>query len=225
MITTWAQLRQYWAQNGIPDQSFDGLPQFNPTTGAAPLQGPAPSNPGCNPGDPAPSDCAFDPSHTVTSFHLNTVCTENTSPSWNEAHNDWDPDDNTGRNPAKNDGFVYTAAYDARALDYYDSDGIRAMGYYDGNELNYLYYMATNFATSDRFFNARHVAHQHQSRIPAGGNFRRIRLSQRNRRRRYAATPIQETIFEDLQNAGITWKIYVNPKALAARDRRTRPRA
>ena len=26
-------LRQYWAQNGYPDQSFDGLPQFNPTTG------------------------------------------------------------------------------------------------------------------------------------------------------------------------------------------------
>ena len=23
-------LREYWAQNGYPDQSFDGLPQFNP---------------------------------------------------------------------------------------------------------------------------------------------------------------------------------------------------
>ncbi len=31
-------LREYWAENGIPDQSFDGLPQFNPTSGAAPLQ-------------------------------------------------------------------------------------------------------------------------------------------------------------------------------------------
>ena len=35
-------MRQYWAANGIADQSFDGLPQFNPTTGAAPLQGPPP---------------------------------------------------------------------------------------------------------------------------------------------------------------------------------------
>ena len=42
-------LRHYWAQNGYPDQSFDGLPQFNPATGASPLAGPAPSNPGCNP--------------------------------------------------------------------------------------------------------------------------------------------------------------------------------
>lgn len=32
------QLRQYWAQNGYPDQSFDGLPQFNPASGIAPLQ-------------------------------------------------------------------------------------------------------------------------------------------------------------------------------------------
>ena len=51
-------LRQYWAQNGYPDQSFDGLPQFNPTSGATPLQGPAPTNPGCDPSAPPPSDCA-----------------------------------------------------------------------------------------------------------------------------------------------------------------------
>jgi phospholipase C len=30
-------MRKYWADNGYPDQSFDGLPQFNPTSGAAPL--------------------------------------------------------------------------------------------------------------------------------------------------------------------------------------------
>src|ERR1700745_3756045 len=26
-------LREYWAANGYPDQSFDGWPQFNPTSG------------------------------------------------------------------------------------------------------------------------------------------------------------------------------------------------
>ncbi len=203
-------LRQYWAQNGIADQSFDGLPQFNPTTGAAPLQGPAPSIPGCNPNDPAPSDCIPDPSNPVTSFHFNTMCDENTSPSWDEAHNDWSYTDNVGNNPATNNGFVYTAAYDGRALGFYDSDGIRAMGYYDGGDLNFLYFMASNFATSDRFFN------------PA--------LSRTNINREYllgatsggyvypngtdaADTPQlqSKTIFEDLQNAGITWRIYVNP--------------
>ena len=147
------ELRQYWAQNGYPDQSFDGLPQFNPATGASPLQGLAPSIPGCNPSSPAPSNCIPSPSNPVTSFHLKTMCTENTSPSWDEAHNDWDYTDPVGNNPAANNGFVFTAAYDGRALGYYDSDGIRAMGYYDGNDLNFLYFMASNFATSDRWFN------------------------------------------------------------------------
>src|SRR5205809_4626249 len=38
-------MRQYWAANGYPDQSFDGLPQFNPASGAPPLLGPLPTNP------------------------------------------------------------------------------------------------------------------------------------------------------------------------------------
>lgn len=204
-------LREYWAENGYPDQSFDGLPQFNPTTGAAPLKGPAPSSQGCNTSDPGPSDCVVDSGHSVTSFRLNTVCTENTSPSWNESHNDWDPYDNEGRKASKNDGFVYTAAYDARALGYYDADGKRAMGYYDGEQLNFLYFMASNFATSDRYF------------MPA------MSRTNINREYLYGATSggyaypngttasdtpqlRSETIFEDLQNGGITWKIYVDPE-------------
>ena len=45
-------LRQYWAQNNFPDQSFVGLPQFNPAAGAAPLMGAAPAIPGCDPSHP-----------------------------------------------------------------------------------------------------------------------------------------------------------------------------
>src|SRR6476660_5236788 len=67
-------LRKYWAQNGYPDQSFDGLPQFNPTSGEAPLAGPAPTNPGCNPNQPPPADCAYDTSNPVTSFHVVSQC-------------------------------------------------------------------------------------------------------------------------------------------------------
>ena len=76
-----------------------------------------------------------------------------TRPTWNEGHIDWDHNDNVGNSAATNDGFVYTAAHDARALNYYDTDGLRAMGYYDGTDLNYYYWMASNFGTSDRFFN------------------------------------------------------------------------
>ena len=55
--------------------------------------------------------------------------------------------------PATLDGFVWTAGHDARVDGFYDVDGIRAMGYYDGGDLNYYYFMASNFATSDRWFN------------------------------------------------------------------------
>ena len=46
-----AHCQRCGAQNGYPDESFDGLPQFNPTSGQPPLYGPSPSVPGCNPAD------------------------------------------------------------------------------------------------------------------------------------------------------------------------------
>jgi len=33
-----------------------------------------------------------------------------------------------------------------------DVNGLRAMGYFDGDDLNYYYFMASSFATSDRWF-------------------------------------------------------------------------
>src|SRR3979411_2684079 len=78
-------MREYWAANGYPDQSFDGLAQFNPSSGAAPLQGPAPTNPGCDPAFPFPgNDCTVNAnSPSVESFHMISMCEENPSPSWN----------------------------------------------------------------------------------------------------------------------------------------------
>jgi phospholipase C len=142
-------MRQYWAANGIPDQAFDGLPQFNPTAA------PAPTNPGC---DPAfafpPNDCTIDAnSPKVSSFQMVSMCVENPSPSWNESHVDWNLQ-NPVSSTATLDGYVWTAAHDARANQppFTDVDGVRAMGYYSGTDLPYYYFMASNFATSDRWF-------------------------------------------------------------------------
>jgi phospholipase C len=207
-------MRQYWAENGIPDQSFDGLPQFNPSSGEPPLLGPAPALPGCNPADPPPSDCIWDPSNLVTSYHLITVCNENTSPSWNEAHVDWNFSDQTGKNPAKNNGFVKTAGHDARTNPggaFYDVNGIRAMGYWNGTDLNYDYFMATNFATSDRFFQpamARtNINREYLTAATSGGYTYPNGFDAQD-------TPQLKsmTIFEELTNAGISWKVYINPE-------------
>jgi phospholipase C len=200
-------MRQYWAANGIPDQSFDGLPQFNPASGNTPLEGPAPSNPGCDPAFPPPSDCTEDSaSPPVVSFHMHSMCIENPSPSWNESHVDWNLSDPVSPSPTLN-GFVWTAAHDARANQppFYDVNGLRAMSYYNGDDLPYHYFLASKFATSDRWFSPT------------------MSRTQPNRMYSLAATsaghvypllpgspPLSNpTIFDRLQAAGISWKVYV----------------
>jgi len=204
-------LRAYWAQNGIPDQSFDGLPQFNPASGAAPLQGPAPSIPGCDPTQPFPQSivCKPDTANLIPSFHMPSVCNEEVSPFWSESHRDWDFNDPEGKSAAVNNGFVVTAAAVARQQSpaLMDTNGIRAMGYFDWTELNYYYFMASNFATSDRWFSPvmdrTQISRMYLLAATSAGHAHPLKPPE---------TPLKvKTIFEELQNAGITWKIYVNP--------------
>jgi phospholipase C len=215
-------LREYWAQNGYPDQSFDGLPQFNPTSGIPPLYGVPPTNPGCDPNypyspPPAPfQDCVYDTSNPIASYHLITQCIENPSPFWNESHVDWDYNDQTGLNPAALNGFVWTAAHDARDNGYYDGNpyydtiGMRAIGYYDGGDLNYYYFMASNFGTSDRWFNPimtrTNSNREYLIAATSQGYVYPIGTNQYDQNLLTATT-----IFQELQTAGISWKIYVDP--------------
>src|SRR5579862_44166 len=84
------------------------------------------------------------------------------------------------------------------------------MGYYDGNDLNYYYFLASNFATSDRWFspimsrtqlNRMYIigatSYGHAYPIGEGGN----------NGQQIPSTPI----FEELQSKNISWKIYVDP--------------
>lgn len=179
--TYFGQLPAYWAANGYPSQAFDGMPAdaSNPT---------------------------FDGSGTISAFHLATECTENLTPSWNESHLDWNLHEPTS-STATMDGFVYNAAKFATDEGYFDTAGRRAMGYYDGSDLNYYYFMASNFGTSDRWF------------APV------LDRTQVNRLYLYAATsqgyayppgtnaadnaPLTApTIFDALDTAGVTWKVY-----------------
>ena len=203
-------MREYWKENGIPDQSFDGLPQFNPTSGQAPLYGPPPAIPGCNPADP--STCDWDTSNMVASFHMISVCNENTSPSWNEAHVDWNYDDQVGKYPAKNNGFVHTAAHDAitnPGTPFFDTIGLRAMGYWDGTDLNYDYFMASNFATSDRFFHPI-LARTELNREYLEAATTAGRVNQNGTDAADTPQLTAKPIWEELQDAGITWKVYIN---------------
>jgi phospholipase C len=179
--TFFGQLPAYWATHNFPPQQFEGLP-----TNA--------SNP------------SFDGTTNIAAFHLATQCIENLSPSWNESHMDWNLHEPTSPT-ATMDGFVYNAAKFAVDNAFTDTAGARAMGYYDGDDLNYYYFMASNFATSDNWF------------APA------LNRTQVNRMYLFAATsqgyayppgtnandnaPLTApTIFEALDKAGVSWKVY-----------------
>jgi len=201
-------LREYWRQNGFPDQAFDGLPQFNNPTGAAP------TNPGCT-NTVATQKCGAVPNQNlISSFHLLTQCIDNPSPSWNESHVDWNLSNPVSATPAL-DGFVETGANDARfsSPPYLDINGIRSMGYYDGTDLNYYYFMASSFATSDRWFSPV------MSRTQPNRMYLAAATSQGHA---YPPQPgvylTANTIFQELQNAGLTWKIYVNSQATGCSD-------
>jgi phospholipase C len=179
--TYFGQLAAYWAANGFPSQQLDGMPANA-------------SNP------------SFDGTTTVPAYHLATECVENLSPSWDESHLDWNLHEPISPT-ATMDGFVYNAAKFATDESFTDTAGSRAMGYYDGSDLNYYYFMASNFATSDRWF------------APA------LNRTQVNRMYLFAATsqgyayppgtdaadnaPLTApTIFDALQTAGVSWKVY-----------------
>jgi phospholipase C len=207
------ELRAYWAANGIPDASLDGLPQFNPKSGIAPLHGPPPKNPGCDPAYPPPSDCTIDDSSPkIDSFHLITQCIENPSPSWNESHVDFNLDDPESGTPTL-DGFVWSNAHDSRNIDppYHDVKGKRTMGYYESGDLNYYYLMASDFATSDRWFSPAMTRTQpnREYLIAATSQGYAYPIGTDQNDQSLLTAP---TIFQELQAAGITWKIYVNPQ-------------
>lgn len=182
--TYFGQLPAYWAANGFPSQQFDGLPANA-------------SNPGYSVGGTTTP---------LSAYPVQTVCIENLTPSWDESHLDWNLNEPTS-GTATMDGFAYNAGKYAIDEGYSDTTGLRAMGYYDGSVLNYYYFMASNFATSDRWF------------APV------LDRTQVNRMYLFAATsqgyayppgtdsadnaPLTApTIFDALQKAGISWKIY-----------------
>lgn len=210
-------MREYWAQNGIPDQQFEGLPQFSPTN-----PGPAPTNPGCDPAFPYPpnSYCQINPnSPSIQSFHLQSVCVENPSPSWAEAHRDWNVN-NWYSSDALMNGFVDSGANDARQYintkgvfsPYYDLEGIRVMGYYDGTDLNYYYALGTAFSMSDQWFSpvlSRTPPNREYLIAATSGGYAYPIGTNANDEKLISAPPIFEILQQ--QNPPISWKIYVNP--------------
>ena len=173
-------LGQYRAKNGYGQASdIDGMPAnaSNPDPNGVPVQ----------------------------NFHLQTMCMENLTPDWLESHGDYNlsnldfPD-----NGYKGNGFVSNAAGLAQCCDpqpSFDNRGVRAIGWYDDSDLPYYYFMASNFATSDRFF----------SPMPANSVPNRVfGMAATTDGYLHASMPAinTPTIFSLLDAAGVTWRYY-----------------
>ncbi|HET8668762.1 MAG TPA: alkaline phosphatase family protein [Terriglobales bacterium] len=144
----------------------------------------------------------------IAPYHGGSICTEDLTPAWAESHKMMDLQNPSAAGPSSPmNGFVANAYGLSQyaltlGITLADQTGRRPMAYFDSNDLNYYYFMASNFAMGDMFF----------SPVPARTTENRLFI--------HAATsqghvhdPIGQlnakTIWQELDAANLTWKIYV----------------
>jgi phospholipase C/uncharacterized cupredoxin-like copper-binding protein len=147
-------------------------------------------------------------------YKLRTTCIDDDSSAWLASYGDVNRYNFAATRPINMDGFVHTAEGFAKYCasvgtcsgKFTDTTGERAMGYYDEDFLNYYYYMASQFAVSDRWFSpissesipnriATFTGGTTQGLAYPPGNDKLPQLSINN-------------IFEELTTASVSWKIY-----------------
>ena len=177
--TYFGKLNDYRASQGLP-QEVDGMPADA-------------SNPA-------------DDGSMIHAFHFNTTCIENTSAAWATSHINFNRFHQESDTPTM-DGFVVEAAAAAKFQGSNDTTGVRAMGFYNSDDLISHYFLATQFAVSDRWFApapietepnrmylvaATSVGHAHAPQNPVNA----------------------PTIFDRLDQKGVSWKIYISDPQL-----------
>jgi len=144
----------------------------------------------------------------IVPYHSGSVCTEDLTPAWTETHKNFDWENPAAASSSSPmDGFVQLAVQVSQyaatlGINMADQDGHRVMGYFDGNDLNYYYYMASNFAIGDHFFSPV------PSYSPAQRGYLFAATSQG-----YVHDPgpgklTAKTIWQELDSASVSWKIY-----------------
>ena len=157
-----------------------------------------------------------DAGNSYTLFKFASTCIDDNSSDWLASYGDVNRYDFNALRPIKMDGFVHNAAGYATSCTvpgancsgtFLDLTGRSAMGYYDETLFNYYYYMAAQFAVSDRWFSpvstksiGNRIATftggttQGLTKDPGGDDH----LSQL----------VIPNIFQELDRAKVSWKIY-----------------
>jgi phospholipase C len=145
-------------------------------------------------------------------FKLNSTCVDDMSSAWLESYGDVNRYDFSASRPILMDGFVHTAEGYAKAGagdgSFTDTVGQRAMGYYDQSILNYYYYMASQFAVSDRWFSpVSSKSTPNRIATMTGGTTQGL-VNDPFVDDKFT-TPLNiETIFQELDQNNVSWKIY-----------------
>ena len=159
-----------------------------------------------------------DEGQTFGLFKLTSTCIDDDSSAWLPSYGDVNRYDFLLDRPILMDGFVHTAEGYAKFCaqtgsgctggQFTDTAGQRAMGYYDQTYLNYYYYMASQFAISDRWFSPV-ATHSIPNRIATltGGTTQGLVRDPGNEDHLNVELTIP-TIFQKLDSAGASWKIY-----------------
>ncbi len=147
-------------------------------------------------------------------FKLKSTCIDDDSSDWLASYGDVNRYNFLTTRPILMDGFVHNGEGFANSCErsgtcsgsYTDLTGQRAMGYYDQGFLNYYYYMASQFALSDRWFSpissksidnriATFSGGTTQGLVKDPGNDHLPQLALAN-------------VFQELDQATVSWKIY-----------------
>ncbi len=151
-------------------------------------------------------------------FKFTSTCVDDMSSDWLASYGDVNRYDFLATRPILMDGFVHNAegyanscsqpgAGGSCAGSFTDTTGQRAMGYYDQGFLNYYYYMASQFALSDRWF----------SPVSTKSIGNRIATFTGGTTQGLVKDPGGDdhlgqldipTIFQELDQANVSWKIY-----------------
>lgn len=188
----WA-MTDYRRRNNIPINSSDGLIKDGSDPDAAKM-----STNNISPATNQP----------IAPYHTGSICTEDLTPDWAESHKAMDLHNPAAAGPGSPmDGFVATAY---GLSQYYqvlvDQDGHRAMGYFDENDLNYYYFMASQFAMGDMFF----------SPVPTRTSANRMFIHAATSQGKVHPDSLlvsqlnAKTIWRVLTDKNISWKIYVS---------------
>jgi phospholipase C len=158
-----------------------------------------------------------DEHQVINAFKLTSTCIDDASSAWLQSYGNVNKFDFTLSRTIDMDGFAHTAEGFSKFCNanpgtcpqgsFSDITGRRAMGYYDQDFLNYYYYMASQFALSDRWF----------SPVSSESVPNRIATITGGTTQGLVHDPGSDdhlpqlaisTIFQELDNAHVSWKIY-----------------